>query len=556
MRISAICLLILLCGCSTIGRRPDRQDLALTEEEEAFAQALAHYAQGLIAHAHFGKKSPEALDHFLAATVLDPDEHRTYDRAGFAYMSQGLYDDAVDVFRESAEQHPDLHRAQRNLAEACLVAGKTKEAIESYRTAVRLAPSETRYYLALANLLFNEEDDAGAMRVLKKAIRDDNKELLSASVLARGRQFIREGKSDRAIELFARLIKLNKSFTPAYLSLASLYFRKEDDRKALAVLRTALQRADQRPVLGFCYRQGRALIESGNVERSIPCFELMSEHATPRSPQLFLLLGDVYAQVGQKEEAMRYFARSIAEPDAIADSFVKLALMYVEDNEEMALEILREGNARIPDNATILFHLAQVYTMIENHQSAIDIFVRLEKMQNSTQDTTLTSGFYLQYGATFEQAGQSANAERVFEKCIATYPDAHPVLNYQAYMWAEQGTDLDKALEYVTRALALSPANGAYFDTLGWIYFKQNKNKAALEQILKAASLLKDDPVIMDHLGDTYNALNDEPRALEHWKHSFLLDTTNDSVADKLRARGVDLSELRNQASTSTDTDP
>ena len=54
--------------------------------------------------------------------------------------------------------------------------------------------------------------------------------------------------------------------------------------------------------------------------------------------------------------------------------------------------------------------------------------------------------FYLQFGAACESIGQIGRAEQIFKKCIELYPDSHQVLNYLAYMLAEQGIKLDQAL--------------------------------------------------------------------------------------------------------------
>ena len=119
------------------------------------------------------------------------------------------------------------------------------------------------------------------------------------------------------------------------------------------------------------------------------------------------------------------------------------------------------------------------------------------------------------------------------------YPDSHEVLNYLAYMWAERGENLDEGLLYVNKAISLSPNNGAYMDTLGWIYFKQKKLEQALEQIKKANELTKNDATIIEHLGDIYFALNEKERAISLWKQSFVINQSGKSVSVKLEQNGI-----------------
>ena len=47
-----------------------------------------------------------------------------------------------------------------------------------------------------------------------------------------------------------------------------------------------------------------------------------------------------------------------------------------------------------------------------------------------------------------------------------------------------------KGSQLIRRALELDPGNGAYVDSLGWLYFKQGKFQEALTELLRAAELL------------------------------------------------------------------
>lgn len=97
-------------------------------------------------------------------------------------------------------------------------------------------------------------------------------------------------------------------------------------------------------------------------------------------------------------------------------------------------------------------------------------------------------------------------------------------MNYLAYMWAERGINLDKALEYATRAVKLAPEEGAYLDTLGWVYYQRGEYGKALDFLKKAARRIPDDPVVCDHLGDTWDALKEPGKARYYWQKSVNLE--------------------------------
>jgi tetratricopeptide (TPR) repeat protein len=73
-------------------------------------------------------------------------------------------------------------------------------------------------------------------------------------------------------------------------------------------------------------------------------------------------------------------------------------------------------------------------------------------------------------------------------------------------MLADRGFRLEEALKYIQQALDLEPGNGAYLDSLGWVYFRMKKYDLAETNLLMAIEKLPKDPTIQDHLGDVYMA--------------------------------------------------
>ena len=108
-------------------------------------------------------------------------------------------------------------------------------------------------------------------------------------------------------------------------------------------------------------------------------------------------------------------------------------------------------------------------------------------------------------------------------------------------MWADQNTHLEEAEEYIKRAVAADPDNGAYLDSLGWLHYRQGKYEQAIAELLNAAGVLKDDdPTVFEHIGDTYAAMNDLPKALVYWEKALSLDATNKQLAAKVaQAKGT-----------------
>ncbi len=86
---------------------------------------------------------------------------------------------------------------------------------------------------------------------------------------------------------------------------------------------------------------------------------------------------------------------------------------------------------------------------------------------------------------------------------------------------------LDRARELIQQAIDSAPTNGAYQDSLGWLYYQQGKYEAAYYHLQLATLLLEEkesqDPIVYDHLGDALLKLNKPAGALQAYRRASLL---------------------------------
>ena len=145
-----------------------------------------------------------------------------------------------------------------------------------------------------------------------------------------------------------------------------------------------------------------------------------------------------------------------------------------------------------------------------------------------------------------EKQGQFDDAVNAFRRVIALDPKHAEAYNYVGYMYAERGQNLDEAVTLIGKALELEPENGYFIDSLGWAYYQQGKYADALRELKRAVDRTKEDPVILEHLGDAYlkNGLDNE--ALVAWEKALKIDPTADGVKKKVD----ELQERRSRAKT------
>jgi Flp pilus assembly protein TadD len=170
----------------------------------------------------------------------------------------------------------------------------------------------------------------------------------------------------------------------------------------------------------------------------------------------------------------------------------------------------------------------------KDYTNAIQHLTSAEVIAKATDPKRLTPGFYFQLGAASERKGDIEQAEKHFEKCLELSPDFAEAQNYLGYMWAERGTNLDRARELIEKAVKSEPKNAAFLDSMGWVLFKLEQPKDALDYILKAIEHSEEpDATVYDHLGDIYAALRESAKAQEAWRKSLSIEA-NEQVRKKL----------------------
>src|SRR5437870_13052382 len=128
----------------------------------------------------------------------------------------------------------------------------------------------------------------------------------------------------------------------------------------------------------------------------------------------------------------------------------------------------------------------------------------------------------------------------MFLSILDKHPDNAATLNYLGYMWAEANVNLDRAAEMLNRAVSQEPRNGAYVDSLGWVYYQQGKLDLAEKYLTDATRLLPRDATAHEHLGDVFAKRGEFHRALDLYRAALTLQPEPKDEA-KLRLKIAEL---------------
>ncbi len=475
-----LCALLLVTGCSSLRSSGKAQEFALTPEEEAFSKALAHYAQGLVFESEEDAPPDAVLEAFRKATQLDPGNHRLHSAVALELIQQGDLEGAMAELQRSAKLNPDDVTVHVDLARTAAIADEYDLASESYARAAEISEHDARIYFAHVAMLFQAERDAEAIEVLHQTYSHHPAERI----------------------------------TPFVLRWAGLFTHKD------------------------------------SPERAVPCLELAIEHSEKPEilSELYHLLGAVYEEQDNDDAARKAYGVALTHDPTQAASAVRKALLDADADgvgSEQALESLEQALRASPDNISLRVALASILADEQRLADAVPHLTRAYELLRARDSRVITEEFYVFYGGALEQTGEVKDAELILHEGLKAHDDSHVIMNYLSYMWAEKDTRLNEAEDMVVRALKYEPDNAAYLDTLGWVYFKQKRYPEALDHLTRAALLMgRDDPVVLDHVGDALHALNRTAEAIGYWSRSYTLDPEQERVEEKLRGQGVNPADL------------
>jgi Tfp pilus assembly protein PilF len=129
-----------------------------------------------------------------------------------------------------------------------------------------------------------------------------------------------------------------------------------------------------------------------------------------------------------------------------------------------------------------------------------------------------------------QSQNKTAEARQRYEQIVASSPRAVVAANNLAWIYAEEGTNLETAARLARQAKAAMPDRPEVSDTLGWVLYKKGEYTTALPAFLDAVRGNPSNAGYQYHLGLTYAALRENGKAAEALQRSIALDGTSETA--------------------------
>ena len=529
-----------------------------------------------------------AIEQYREINRLDPSDTESALWLARLYRLKNEHDKAEEVLRGILKSDPENEPAIEQLTQLLMDEGKSAEAVtllggitahspspvlldllgdaytqthelakaeEAYRKAVELDPSELSHQRGLGQTLLAEEKFSEALRVYQKlsdVMPDDS------DVYLRIAQIYRElHQLDKAEE---NLVKA-RQYAPGSLEVmyneAMLYQAQGRYEDAIRVLSDAVTGIkgqspalpSRRRSLAILYQQlGQLYRDTQNYQASIYTFEELGHLGEEEDRRARMMIMDTYRAAKDLPKALQTGKEALAKYPADPAIRTSQALLLGENAQtDDAVKMLRPQLHGDAGDREIYLNIAQVYERGRRYKEAEEAAHAAEVLPGQPRENEMV---WFLLGAIYERQKLFDKAEEQFKKVLAVNPKNAPVLNYYGYMLGDLGIRLDEAEALVQQALKEDPYNGAYLDSLGWIYFKENKLGASETTLRKAVARERHDATIHSHLGDLYAKMGRSELAAAEWEKSLLewhRSLPADLEADKVAELEKKISQSRHR---------
>ncbi len=511
--------------------------------------------------------------------------------AGLALEEGGDPGEALREFYRALALDPHSIAALRHVSELAARQGDVAQSQEFAERGLALAPHDGRLLWLKGAALFNGGHPADALPVLEAALDADSGQVEYARTLAHVAEAL--GRTSVVARAWRRTTALEEEDGEAWFQLAAAETRLGHFTAAERALATARDLAPERPGLTFL----EGWIREGQGRRP-EAIELFRKHLATHADDLATRrrLVQLLARERRWDEAYHEaHVVSAAQPEDFVALEVETDLAFRAKRRPAAEALLPKLEAvagRDPDRILRVVGLlgrngrgpqgvaladrwgatapagereqmaAQSRALIDDTRGAL-VHARLAiiaepdslaprqlaaslfqtRHEYAAAESAWTDGLgrgadslstLLSIAFCREQLGDIPGAEHTVRDALRIDPGNPRTLNFLGYLLADHSRALDEALQLIQRALELDPDNGAYIDSLGWVYYRLGRLPESRQQLERAVQLTDGDPVVREHLGDVYKELKMLEMARQQYRLGLAADASNTKLKAKL----------------------
>jgi len=472
---------------------------------------------------HDATKAEEA---FRAAQNIEPDSEDVVLNLARLYAESGDTQHAAKVIQEvpEAQRTPKM---ELMLGAAYDQLKQPKDSIAAYRRAADLEPGDPQTLDALAQALLNDNQLDEALKQYKDlaaADPENDEALIHVSEIQR-----RQGQFEDALATIQKARKLDPNSLEAGYNeglLLDVLGRFDEAAKTYQAMVDLTSHANgaytneeknNRSI--FLERLGAVSLEENKTDDAVSAYQKMIDLGGDPAIRGYQGQVDAYRNEKQYDKAIEISKKAVAADPKNRDLKMMLAGELADAGQvdaamSMVSGLLNNSN----DDRTVWLAIGQMNIRLRRWKEAEDAFAKADPLTTKKEDK-----IYLLFlrGELADRQKHQDQAETYFKQVLDLDATNAMTLNYMGYMLADKGERLPEALKMIRKAVDTEPMNGAYLDSLGWVYFKLGEYELAEDNLRRAVDRDQTDPTVHEHLGDLYEKTGRIRLAAAQWELSL-----------------------------------
>lgn len=354
------------------------------------------------------------------------------------------------------------------------------------------------------------------------------------------------GDFNGALTAVEKSLALYPNYVSAKITKGKLLTATQKPNEGIRYLAKAVKKHPDHVRLRVVYAQ--LLISADELSKAQKEFAYLVKKS-PQNGDLILSLSLLYLEKNLLDEAELYLKKLLPLNQRVEEANFHLAQIYQQkDQPELALKHLdnvKSGslllNARI-QKANLLFNQGKIKegrTSLSNDraimpQYQVQLYLAesdlLVKQEQYTEAQEVLNTALRQHPDNntilYSRAMISEKLDRVdqleidLRSIISKEPNNAAALNALGYTLADRTNRHAEALQYITKAMKITPNDPAIIDSMGWVQYRLGNLEEAIK-LLREAILLLPDPEVAAHLGEVLWVSGQQEEAKKVWEKAL-----------------------------------
>ncbi|MFP4521727.1 MAG: tetratricopeptide repeat protein [Fibrobacterota bacterium] len=380
----------------------------------------------------------KALLEYEKIIASDSASEGAFPKAARLLYELGKYQRTLDFCRRAMNPGNESPVLLKFAGASLLALGEYHEAADYLERAHLVIPEDRELLIFLEKLWEKRGKRDKLLEVRKKLVNLDRTNI--SAILFVADESVEEGDTAAAVELYNKVLEVDRINTQGFRQLARIYFHRGQYAKSLAFFRELMRAGEtewqDNYMLGLIYRAGQKQKEAAAA------LEKASEQ-NPVIDTLHVLLGEIYYSLGAYMKSLKAYRRAVSAGGEYRKYRYEMAAIYLELGQTTSAGRQIYGFLEdYPESVRGYKLLADVYLSARDYRSAVEPLEALREYDRNDEDVNEKLAV-----ASF-RAGFYEKALSLYKEFYIMNPDSAALAEKLADCYLRTGDTLNAGMMY------------------------------------------------------------------------------------------------------------